>query len=143
LVGEGDGDMVDLKFCKDCKSYVYAHDYYWDKDQHNCTRLKTENQRIDLVTGEISYVDESLNCISERALGGDCGPEGKYWEVKKLTYYAHKCDAPERSTDVGKIVNTNVKCDNHDFDIALPRELFIDGSLIYPCPICKKKYLVE
>jgi len=74
--------MVDLKFCKDCENYVYFRNY-WDEDQYCCTRPKKENQRIDLVTGEISYVDESLNCTSERAPGGDCGPEGKYWEAKK------------------------------------------------------------
>ena len=39
-------------------------------------------------------------------------------------------------------MNRIQKCGNHEFSIDLPDELFLDGPLIYPCPICKERYSV-
>jgi hypothetical protein len=74
--------LMKFKFCKDCENYVYSHNY-WDTDLYSCSRLRMQDKRIDLVTGEISYKKKFLNCKDERSPGGDCGPEGKYWEEKK------------------------------------------------------------
>jgi hypothetical protein len=61
--------MSEKKYCEQCVSCFYSD----GRKVHVCDDDRVESAiSLDLLT----------TCIEARALGGDCGPAGKYWEAK-------------------------------------------------------------
>lgn len=68
-----------MNFCKDCVHYTSLR---WANPMHRCQAPK--NQRIDLVTGEVSFL-MSANEQRLQSSGDHCRAEGYWWELKPIT----------------------------------------------------------
>lgn len=68
-------EKMTKKICANCKHFRKEN----DPVGYFCQR----NSTIDLVLG--TRTPTNLNCYTERAINGGCGPEGVYFEEKIYT----------------------------------------------------------
>jgi hypothetical protein len=67
-----------MKICKECVYYNLVIDARYVSERHQCRH--TSLKQIDLVTGEISFNNNSA--YEMRTPESVCRPEGKLWEKK-------------------------------------------------------------